>query len=316
MNEDNIQPKKPIFKRCPKGGPSAWFWLIAIIIIIALAIIGFNLRKNWQFTSGKDNKFITAMPFDPSQIAQVSYFRSCMGHDYSSFNIEGVSETKRSMKHYVQPLSQYNGQNDKVKLFAPFDGTIANIQKGKDELKDKDPRMGGWGVDIYPKASPAWTMELGHVYLLPEFKVGSEIKSGQLIGYAYVQPMGSSFDLPIWTDKKFSRQFSDDHSVILDSIFNHMTDDVLSELKKYNLTKDDFIISKDFRDAHLCQEQSRGVNANGENEVGFIATPDDKPLAVEVNFDANLRVSCNKNADCPSGTCEMIDLISKKGFCK
>jgi len=102
--------------------------------------------------------------------------------------------------------------------------------------------------------------------------MGSKVKKGELIGYAYVQPTGSSFDLALWTDREGRRQFGDDGSQILDSMINHMTGSVLSELSRYGITKDNLIVSKEVRDAKPCQNAPARVNVAGENEVSFVAS--------------------------------------------
>lgn len=264
------QPKKSIFKRW-------WFWVALVVVIFAI-LNGLKYFANSKPTveNSKDDIFITASPVDLTQIQKISPLRSCVGHDYSGLNINGEKEDTRSMKHYVQPLAEFNGTRDKVNLYAPFDGTVARVQENQDELAAKDPRFGGVGIAFYPDSSKLWTMEYGHVYPFANLKEGSKVKAGEPIGYAYVQNNGSSFDLALWLDKEGSRTFRDDGTQRLDSILNHMTPEVLAEFSKYGVGKENLIVSKEFRDIHQCQEDKPFTNERGEAEVRFVPNgPDD-----------------------------------------
>lgn len=313
QEEVNLESiKKPLFKKW-------WFWMIFAVAFVATLVGGYNVWKNWKFAKGLDDKFITSAPIDLTQIYGISPFRSCMGHDYSAKNVDGVVEEKRSMKHYVQPLSKFNDTNDQVKLYAPFDGKVARNDCSKDSSKTADKRMGGCGFDIYPLASDMWTMEFGHVYSLETLKVGSKFKAGDLLGYAYVQDTGSSFDLALWTDNKYSRSFNgDDDTATLDSIFNHMTSDVLAQFTRYT-SLDKLIITKEYRDANICQEVDRGVNARGEKETAFASNGEgDSALQVMINPDpeAQKNTTCLKNSDCSDGkSCLFKDGDPEKGVC-
>lgn len=266
----NEQPEKSIFKRW-------WFWVALVIVVFAI-LNGLKYLANSKPTveNSKDDIFITASPVDLTQIQKISPLRSCVGHDYSGLNINGEKEDTRSMKHYVQPLEEYNGKNDQVKLFAPFDGTVGRVQESQEELRAKDPRFGGVGIAFYPNSSKLWTMEYGHVYPFANLKESSKVKAGEIIGYAYVQEKGSSFDLALWLDKEGSRTFRDDGTQILDSVLNHMTGEVLAEFSKYEVNKENLIVSKEFRDSHPCQEDKPFTNERGQTEVKFVQNgPDD-----------------------------------------
>lgn len=256
--------KKTIFKHW-------WFWVLLILVVFAiLNVLKFITNRMPSVANSKDDIFITASPVDLSQIQKISALRSCMGHDYSGLNINEEKEDTRSMKHYVQPLQKYNGTSDKVKIFAPFDGTVGRVQENQDQLRAKDPRFGGIGIAFYPDSSKLWTMEFGHVYPFPSLKNGSKVKAGELIGYAYVMENGSSFDLALWLDKEGARTFRDDGTQILDSMLNHMPPPVLAEFSKYGVGKENLIVSKEFRDAHPCKEDKPFTNARGQTEVKFV----------------------------------------------
>lgn len=262
--------KTLIFKRW-------WFWILILLVVFAiLNVIKFITNSMPSVASSKDDIFITASPVDLTQIQKISPLRSCMGHDYSGLNISGEKEDTRSMKHYVQPLQEYNGTSNKVKIYAPFDGTVGRVQENQDQLRAQDPRFGGVGIAFYPDSSKLWTMEYGHVYPFSSLKIGSKVKAGELIGYAYIMENGSCFDLALWLDKEGARTFRDDGTQILDSMLNHMTPEVLAEFGKYGVGKENLIVSKEFRDTRPCQEDKPFTNARGQTEVKFVQNgPDD-----------------------------------------
>lgn len=226
--ETFYENKKSFFKR---------FWWI-LLIVIPLIFIGSNSFEKILYEDSKDDKFITSPPIDLEQINRISAFRSCIGHDFSNLFIDGKMETMRSMKHYAEPLEQYVNSSDKVRLFAPFDGKIELIEEGKSAFVSQDPRFGGMGIVLSPDSSRTWTFSFGHVFPLKTLKEGSKVKSGELIGYAYVMPTGGSFDLALWNDLNRNRQSFQDG--LLDSIFNHMTDDALNRFSNYGITKDNY----------------------------------------------------------------------------
>ncbi|MDE1833607.1 MAG: hypothetical protein KGH58_04280, partial [Candidatus Micrarchaeota archaeon] len=71
--------------------------------------------------------FIVSNPLNLSQISQISKFRSCLGHDYSGYDLQGYNETQRSMKHYFTPVQQLKGSVGRLQEYAPFNGTIESI---------------------------------------------------------------------------------------------------------------------------------------------------------------------------------------------
>src|SRR3989338_5740882 len=151
-----IENKKSFFKR---------FWWIFIILGIGLAVFAFAAIKGYlhdlelekmQNTDNQnkekykqkgmeppfgwpsvDAKYITAVPLDLTQIKSISKYRSCAGHDRAGYSFEKTYETDRSMKHYIYPVQEFQGTTNKVKMFAPFDGTINSIQI----VNDEDPAI-------------------------------------------------------------------------------------------------------------------------------------------------------------------------------
>ncbi|MBI2549579.1 hypothetical protein HYV83_00170, partial [Candidatus Woesearchaeota archaeon] len=177
-------------------------------------------------------KLIIANPLDLSQIARISKFRSCYGHDYSGLNIEGENETLRSMKHYIEFSSKFLGSKNAVKVFAPFEGKIAEILEA-----------GGKQIFISADKDPQWNFIFFHITIEPDIKVGTAVKAGQLVGHAYVREW-PNFDFAL---KEFSRT-----GETFESPFLHMQDSILDEYASYGVTPENIIVTRQFRDIHPC----------------------------------------------------------------
>jgi len=213
---------------------------VKVTLIIAGSLIALFVIFSGFFGGSKDpitaGKFITSNPFDLSQIKSISKFRSCEGHNFSGFNAEGIEETYRTMKHYVEVSNTLAQTTGLVKIIAPFDGKISQIAA--------DPR--GTNVYISPaKDSSGWDILFFHIDLLDQFNdEGTKITSGEHIGFANLNG-GSNFDISL-------RYFGlgDQRN---DSPFFYMIEGVLSEYSSYGVTLDNIIISKEERDASPCQ---------------------------------------------------------------
>lgn len=196
-----------------------------------------------------DAKYITAVPLDLTQIQSVSKFRSCAGHDFSGYNFEKTLETDRNMKHYIYPISKYQGTLDKVKILAPFDGTVSAITLEKDEIgkPGKRPKTGN-SITFSTPVDTVVRFEFGHLYFAKDFKVGDSVKAGDLVGYASLGEKGNDFDIDLfaWIKKDGTeiRAFG--------SAFDHMSDSVLAEFAKYGLTPINTKFTKVERDAKPC----------------------------------------------------------------
>jgi hypothetical protein len=236
----------------------------AMLIILVIAVIGgggwlvlnkYQTNKTptdtlTDLSGSKTINFVTSAPFDINQIQSVSTFRSCSGHDYSGLDINGLTETNRSMKNYAVPLKEFNGTNDKVKVIAPFDATVLNNSAGK---------MGD-NLDLIPTQAPGYIYELGHITSLKSLVNGSQVKSGQLVGYYTVESSGSAFDLQLWFGG--SNKTVNTTSGEFDSLFSHLSPDLTKQLAAHGMTADNLIVSKAERDANPCvaSGQSMGVN--------------------------------------------------------
>ncbi len=207
------------------------------------------------------DKFIIANPFDFSQASVISKFRSCVGHDYSGIISEGKQETKRSMKHYIDAISSLKGSSGRIKVFAPFNGSIIHIDQDFVSFEGKQRGVQVWISNPY---SDGWLFVFFHIDSLPSVKKGSDVKAGELIGYANVNG-GENFDItlkkfvfpnfdPSMFDQKEKSNYVgvEGSANVLTSPFLHMTPEVLKQYKSKGLKVDDFIISKPSRDLNPC----------------------------------------------------------------
>lgn len=243
-----------------KKGFTPIYIILVMIGVIVLGTVFFITRsdKKLQSVSKKEvDKFIISNPVDLSQIKKISKFRSCSGHDFSGQNVDGVREKNRSMKHYFKPVDSLAASIGEVKVFAPFNGRIKSVRD------EREPR----GKEtILESKTTSWDVTIFHLDLLPTLKEGTEISVGQLIGYAHIGPQGNDFDIAI---TKFVggipdfKNLSSDQAekmqdfffsmMMMDSVFNHMTPEVLSDFEKVEITTQNIIITKEERDQTPCK---------------------------------------------------------------
>jgi hypothetical protein len=195
-----------------------------VVLVLALIVLSSCAQPS-------DDAFIVSNPLDLDQIDRISKFRSCVGHDYSGLNVDGEKETLRSMKHYIEQLPSV--QISDVKVFAPFDGTVRDIQEASP------------GQTVYISVDGWWNFIFFHIALEPGIVEGTDIESGQLIGY--VDKSTHNFDMGL---KKFGiiRQ-------TFDSPFLHMSKPVLDEYVQRGITLVNIIIPKTTRDNEPCPVQ-------------------------------------------------------------
>ncbi|MFA6027861.1 MAG: hypothetical protein WC752_02965 [Patescibacteria group bacterium] len=223
-------------------------------------------------------KTIIAVPVDLNQIKAISKFRSCAGHDRAGYNFNQELETDRSMKHYLEPVESVKGTRDQIRLYAPFDGTIVgthleeynsdgttktfqeiyfhdggSIEQGQiQEFTEASGRK--YQGNSYQLMSPLdrnAVFSLNHVNPIKDWKVGDEVKAGELIGYASLGDKDNDFDLD-YTARYYKFEQKDQGIEVLDSIFDHMTDSVLAEFAQYGLTPENTKFTKAQRDAEPC----------------------------------------------------------------
>ncbi len=205
---------------------------------------------------------VTASPANLSQISQISKFRSCAGHDFSGYDFNGTLESARSMKHYFATLSSEIGLSHTVQMFAPFNGTLIYDNKTLDYPN-------GDQIVVKSAVDPVIGVELFHIDLLPGITVGTTVRSGQLIGYKNASEY-SGFDVaygPLNSQYPCGGRCQTPMTGIWDSIFNHMTKQVLNEYANVGVTQSNVIVPEAYRNANPCiypnetNYGSSGVNA-------------------------------------------------------
>jgi hypothetical protein len=219
-------------------------FIAVIVVIVAVTAAGFLVLKkrtnnnSSSVDTSNPTLFVTKSFVDLSKIFSISKFRSLQGHDFSM-----GGETCRSMKHYFAPqrtqagmelVSKNNGippkpdgTND-IDIFSPFDGKITRIEAERFPVGEQ--------IYLVPDAASSYTVRIFHVFKTDDIKVGSKVTAGQKIG---VISSYSDTDISVEGDGKFI------------SVFEVMTDDVFAEYLARGATKrDDFIISREYRDAH------------------------------------------------------------------
>lgn len=244
-------------------------YIILGLILIVAAVVGIFFltrpernsqpaslpKESIKENSKEVDKFIVSNPVDLSQIKNISKFRSCSGHDFSGQNISGIREENRSMKHYFEPKDPLASSIGEIKVFAPFNGSIKALRDGQ------DPR--GKEVILSSETTP-YDVTIFHMDLLPELKEDSEITAGQLIGYAHLA-RGHDFDISVTKFiggmPKMPREASGNMEkmknlyfsmIMMDSVFNHMTPDVISDFEKFGITNENIIITAEERDKNPC----------------------------------------------------------------
>lgn len=288
-NESVSTSEKSQGSRKPITIKNYWWVGVILVVIISILVFGFILLQNSKSArdkldqelrnqeqqaqeqqspdeqQNKDNgevirwpsptaKYITAVPVDLTQISSISKYRSCAGHIRDGYDFNQVNEFDRSMKHYFYPTTTFQGTDNKIKLYAPFDGTVQAIYWEKDKVGGR-PNNGN-GIDLATPVDPNVVFGFGHLYFVKDFNVGDTVTAGELIGYAATrcggQKGGCDFDL----DLKGIRRIGDAPGVvgreILGSVFDHMTDTVLAEFAQYGVTPQNVIDTKEYRDAHPC----------------------------------------------------------------
>ena len=264
---EQTQVKKSLLKR---------FWWVGVLVVLIVvgAFLVLKAQKD-KSQAGKDvdvnqtssqakvdlnnpPKFIQHDFVDLSKIYEISKFRSNEGHDFSY----GTDETCRSLKHYFSPQlpkdffknAGGNGSDIKQKLnsqtpdpatgisiYAPFDGQIVQIT----------PETTPIGEQIYlqPDSNPGFVVRIFHVYKVAGIKEGVKVKSGELIGRIN-QYQTTDIAVEYGLDNK-------DKKTNYLSYFQVMTDNVFAAyIKRGAKSRNDFIISKEYRDAHPLQCQA------------------------------------------------------------
>ena len=200
------------------------------------------------------DKIITASPVDPTQIERIYKFRSCHGHDYYGVDYDGNAEPNSSMKNYFKPLESLENTNNKVKIFAPFNGVIVQIDpmdiiRGRHFMIMHEPFDGWYATFIHINFQDSQIYE------------GAHVKAGQLLGYAVTDNYGRDFDFALQRFKYENAQYNGAYvndnfqtylTQNLEPPFAHMTNAVLAKWAAKGVTASDTIVSKEYREANPC----------------------------------------------------------------
>lgn len=208
---------------------------------LAIRIVGFTLaglalfylvsvRPNPFFNQKVVPKIITSNFIDLDRVYEISKYRSGAGHDYAS-----DGETCRSMKHYFNHgtygvRTKPTASEPNINIYAPFNGIMLGGTK----------EHVGTQVQIVSIRNPLYDVRFFHIDIEPSLHFGSYVRSGQKIGI--IGPRDGT-DVSLESSGTGPGQ----HTA---SVFLGMTDEAFAPYAKMGFIREDFIISKEYRDAH------------------------------------------------------------------
>lgn len=224
--------------------------LVPLAIVLVLAGLFFKVMHPLLSFDPAKIPAITANPIDADRVFAISQFRSGAGHDYSYDSWDG--ETCRSMKHYFnfsqsqqnsRPLRSIPGPGESnINIYAPFNGKISANEAENTPI--------GTQVHIASNQNPSYYVRLFHIDLLPSLKVGSSVKSGQLVGT--IGPK-DGIDVSYEANYRLAK-------VVYLSVFDYMTPATFAPYAKLGFKPGDFVLSRQQADA-------KGYQCNGEQFV-------------------------------------------------
>lgn len=192
-----------------------------------------------------------------SKIEKISKFRSCAGHTTVP---QDEREMKRNMKHYFWVKAKYMG-SDTVEIYSPYDGYVTSVREDRADGLEGEIWIAPKDMFVILPPVGRWMFSIQHINVLPGLKRGSEVKAGQVIGHAAVATKNrETFDIVFAKGGIFPKKidnwtgpFTD-----LDSVFNHMSKNVLAEFTARGLNAKEAIISKESRDQNPCVYKDNG----------------------------------------------------------
>lgn len=226
------------------------------IVFLALVFVGIVF---FVFAKNAPPSQIVSNFTELSKIEKISRYRSCAGHTTVP---QDEREMKRSMKHYFRVKPEYLGDN-KVEIYSPYNGFVTSIRE--DLAEGLEGEIWITPKNIFAVLPPIgrWAFSVQHIYVREGLERGSEVKAGELIGYAAISEDSNrnTFDvvyakgalMPRMIDNWMS-PFSD-----LDSVFNQMSRDVFAQYQARGIvSKENLIISKEERDQNPCVYKDNG----------------------------------------------------------
>lgn len=212
---------------------------------------------------------------DINQIKQMSKYRSCTGHTTVP---QSMREMKRNMKHYLEVYPELR-KEEAVEIYSPYDGFVSIIRADmKDRLEGEIWIAPDRGIlSILPPVN-LWMFSFEHVQPRKGLKVGNKVKAGEVVGYAsflVTERTQPTFDaiygklgLPMKTIDNWNSPFGD-----LDSVFDHMSDEVYAQYQKRGINRENIIVSREERDNNPCTYRDAGP---------YFENRDDSPNWVEL----------------------------------
>ncbi len=200
---------------------------------------------------------------DLEQFDSISKYRSCQGHLVTTLDNE---ETQRTLKHYFKVKRQYINTDDKVEIYAPFDGYVAFM--AEDRCRKEGKCYGGGELWFFPiegkervRYEDMFGFNIIHIKPKQGLKNGDVIRAGRLLGYGDFLGGYNTVDIAIAKPTKEFKQIDgwDCPYAELDSVFKYMYRDVAIEyMKKGIRSKRSIIIDKEYRDNNLCDYENSG----------------------------------------------------------
>lgn len=242
------------------------FILIGLgVLVLFLIVVLFAAFKTNENTPPPK---LVANFMDIDKIRQISKYRSCAGHTVVP---QDGREMKRNMKHYIEVYPELK-KEDTVELYSPYDGYVSLIRADlEDKLEGEIWIAPDRGILTALPPFNLWMFSLEHVMPRKDLKVGTKVKAGELVGYAsflVAERRDPTFDviygtmgLPMKTLDNWNSPFGN-----LDSIFNHMSDEVLAQYQQRGITKENIILSKEERDKTPCVYMDQGPYFNNSDE--------------------------------------------------
>lgn len=227
---------------------------LGAIVLVLVLVVFFSIRSAQKEPPPQ----IVANFTNLDKIEKISKYRSCQGHVTVPQNNK---ETRRNMKHYFWVKPEYNA-SEKVEIYSPYNGYVSIIRSEPELNLEGEIWISSKNIFALLPPVGVWNFSVQHLDVRKDLKVGDKVKAGELIGYAALsEKRGDSFDivyaklgLPPKKIDGWTAPFSD-----LDSVFNHMSDEVFAEYQQKGITsKEEVFISKETRDQNPCQYKDGG----------------------------------------------------------
>lgn len=225
-------------------------WLSAITFLIFAAST--TILVIYKSSESSSPPQITTNFIDLNTVEKISKYRSCQGHIVIP---QDESETMRNMKHYVVLKPQYYGGN-KVAVYAPISGDVS-VRSETEKGLEGEVWLGQRGSD--------WQVSIQHLVISQDIRDKQKVTAGQTLGYVANRGIDIVYGIGAKTEKVIDGYASP--YLALDSIFNHMADEVFDKYRARGIeTRDSLVYSKDFRDQNPCKYRE-GSNEGGLNDA-------------------------------------------------